>query len=164
MKLDILNGVGLEDGAGKSSGNITVSPNTVPAGSTNTYTVTYSPYASLSKTVGNGDGSTYVDVGIPNIAGWNFPKDANNKIDPAKVKVSVAGGAVLFEDNKAADGDPDGVAVTIKQSAVPNNWVEIQLTTLEPGQTLTVEFQDIVAPPNSGTANYGTTNSGGFRI
>merc|ERR1711881_478696 len=132
LTIDLLNGVGKEDA--KPSGNVVVAPNTVPAGSTNTYTVTYSPYASLSKTVGNGDGSTYVDVGIPNIAGWNFPKDANNKIDPAKVKVSVAGGAVLFEDNKAADGDPDGVAVTIKQSAVPNNWVEIQLTTLEPGQ------------------------------
>merc|ERR1712225_124350 len=97
MKLDILNGVGLEDGAGKSSGNITVSPTSVPAGSTNTYTVTYSPYASLSKTSGNGDAETTVRVMLPR--GWTYPGSDNNTVNKEKTKVSVIGGAVFGQEN-----------------------------------------------------------------
>merc|ERR1712098_545125 len=66
LTVDLLNGVGLEDG--KPIGNIAVAPNSVPAGSTNTYTVTYSPYASLSKTISNGDALTKVEVSVPK--GW----------------------------------------------------------------------------------------------
>ncbi|MEE2911884.1 MAG: FlgD immunoglobulin-like domain containing protein [Candidatus Poribacteria bacterium] len=168
MKLDILNGVGLEDGAGKSSGNITVSPTSVPAGSTNTYTVTYSPYASLSKTVGslaggNNDGQlTVVEVSVPqktvggNATGWTFP-EANNKIDESKVKVTLTGGAAMKDDNK------DGIAVTPVRSGALNDYVQIEMVTLEPGQSITVEFQDVVAPPQSTSVQH-NSNPQGFRV
>merc|ERR1712093_446546 len=168
MKLDILNGVGLEDINSKSSGNITVSPTSVPAGSTNTYTVTYSPYASLSKTVGslaagNNDGQlTIVEVSVPQktvggvATGWTFP-EVDNKIDESKVTVTLTGGAAMKDDNK------DGIAVTPVRSVALNDYVQIEMVTLEPGQSITVEFQDVVAPPQSSSVQHNSTPEG-FRV
>ena len=85
LRVDLLNGVGVE--TAKPTGNITVAPNSVPAGSTNTYTVTYSPYASLSKTSGNGDAETTVRVMLPR--GWTYP-ETNNLINKEKVHAKEA--------------------------------------------------------------------------